>query len=288
MSESKTNNISPFDSKRIACEDSDFLLSEYCRPARLMLEYMKPEIMMHERRIIGTAVIFGSARLMSPEAAAALVAQTERDLSADPSDPARQSALTMARRRLADSQYYEMAREFARLATETDQRNGEDLSFVVMTGGGGGIMEAGNRGATEAGGFSIGVNITLPFEQQPNPYISEGLCFQMHYFSIRKMHFMKRARLLACFPGGFGTMDELFEALTLVQTHIITPLPIILFGTEFWSRLINWQQFVNEGLISPEDLSLFTFCDSAADGWQAVRKFYLRPEYSEFHRLFPD
>ncbi len=279
--------ISDFDSQLLASEDQEFLLSEYCRPARLMLEYMKPEIMMYERHIMGTAVLFGSARLLSPEDAAALVERAERDLASSPDDASLQEALAMARRRLEDSKYYEVAREFARLATEADKHNGEDLSFVVMTGGGGGIMEAGNRGATEAGGFSIGVNITLPFEQHPNPYISKGLCFQMHYFSIRKMHFMKRARLLACFPGGFGTMDELFEALTLVQTHIIRPLPILLFGTEFWSKLINWQQFVDHGLISPEDLSLFTICDTAADGWQAVRDFYLRPEFSEFHRLFP-
>lgn len=280
------NNISDFQSNVIAYQDQDFLLSEYCRPTRLMLEYMKPEIMMHERNIYGTVVIFGSARTLSPEQAEARISAARQALAASPDDPKCQAALEQALAAEKGCKYYQMAREFARLATLEDQNNGPELNFVVTTGGGGGIMEAGNRGATEAGGFSIGVNITLPFEQHPNSFITPGLGFQMHYFSIRKMHFMKRAMALACFPGGFGTADELFEALTLVQTKVIKPIPIILFGSEFWQKLINWQQYVDCGLICQEDLSIFKFCDTAADGWKAVKDFYYQPGFEQYRHLF--
>ena len=167
-----------------------------------------------------------------------------------------------------------MAREFAGIVTTYDQNSSDGYQLVVITGGGPGIMEAGNRGASEMGGLTIGLNIRLPFEQHHNPYITEDLNLQFHYFAMRKMHFMKRAAVLACFPGGFGTMDELFEALTLVQTGIVPRIPILLFGASWWKELVNWQKFVDEGVISPEDLDLLTFCDSAWEGWSAVKKFY--------------
>ncbi len=262
------------DTYKLAIEDPEFLKSDSCRGIRLHLEYLKPEEVLRNKRIVSTVVIFGSARLVSRQAAEAAIAAAKARLAESPEAPEAQAELRKAEKQLENSKYYEMARQFAGIVSTYDQNASDGYELVVITGGGPGIMEAGNRGASEMGAYTVGLNITLPFEQKPNPYISPELNFRFHYFAIRKMHFMKRAAVLACFPGGFGTMDELFEALTLVQTNIVPRIPILLFGSEFWKSLINWDRFVEEGVISPEDLELITFCDSPWEGWNAIREFY--------------
>lgn len=259
---------------KLAVDDRDFLESDACRGIRLQLEYLKPEEAMREKRVVSTVVIFGSARICSEADALKALDEARQKLAESPDDPAARKGLKHAEQMLANSKYYAMAREFAGIVTTYDQNSSDGYQLVVITGGGPGIMEAGNRGASEMGGLTIGLNIRLPFEQHHNPYITEDLNLQFHYFAMRKMHFMKRAAVLACFPGGFGTMDELFEALTLVQTGIVPRIPILLFGASWWKELVNWQKFVDEGVISPEDLDLLTFCDSAWEGWSAVKKFY--------------
>lgn len=259
---------------KLAVDDRDFLESDACRGIRLQLEYLKPEEAMREKRVVSTVVIFGSARICSEADALKALYEARQKFAESPDDPAARKELKHAEQMLANSKYYAMAREFAGIVTTYDQNSSDGYQLVVITGGGPGIMEAGNRGASEMGGLTIGLNIRLPFEQHHNPYITEDLNLQFHYFAMRKMHFMKRAAVLACFPGGFGTMDELFEALTLVQTGIVPRIPILLFGASWWKDLVNWQKFVDEGVISPEDLDLLTFCDSAWEGWSAVKKFY--------------
>jgi len=234
-----------------AYENLEFLKSEACRPARLQLEYLHPHVTMEEQGINSTIVLFGSARIPAPEEAGEAVNE-------------KLAALTP---------FYEEARKMARMVSTTCQTRRE-CEYVIITGGGGGIMEAGNRGAQEAGCKSVALNISLPFEQQPNPYVSKELCFQFHYFSMRKMHFMLRAKAFCIFPGGFGTFDELFEALTLIQTGKIKPMPVILFGEKFWKRLIDWDYLAECGLISPGDLDLITFCDKAEEAWSAITAFY--------------
>lgn len=266
---SSSNNL-------LAYEDLEFLRSDACRTVRLELEFLKPEEVYSSFGIESTIVIFGSARTPAPEDAKADLAKAEAALAASPEDLSLQGEVMRCRKRVEDSHYYQVARDFGALVTRECQSRDLDTKrqFVVLTGGGGGIMEAGNRGAADMGGMSSSLNITLPFEQHPNAYITPELSFTLHYFSIRKMHFLKRARALACFPGGFGTMDELFEALTLIQTKKIDRIPVMLFGREFWESLINWDEFVKRGLISPEDLSLFTYCETAEDGWRALCSFY--------------
>lgn len=259
---------------KLAVDDRDFLESDACRGIRLQLEYLKPEEAMREKRVVSTVVIFGSARICSEADALKALDEARQKLAESPDDPEARKELKHAEQMLANSKYYAMAREFAGIVTTYDQNSSDGYQLVVITGGGPGIMEAGNRGASEMGGLTIGLNIRLPFEQHHNSYITEDLNLQFHYFAMRKMHFMKRAAVLACFPGGFGTMDELFEALTLVQTGIVPRIPILLFGSSWWKELVNWQKFVDEGVISPEDLDLLTFCDSAWEGWSAVKKFY--------------
>lgn len=259
---------------KLAVDDRDFLESDACRGIRLQLEYLKPEEAMREKRVVSTVVIFGSARICSEADALKALDEARQKFAESPDDPAARKELKHAEQMLANSKYYAMAREFAGIVTTYDQNSSDGYQLVVITGGGPGIMEAGNRGASEMGGLTIGLNIRLPFEQHHNPYITEDLNLQFHYFAMRKMHFMKRAAVLACFPGGFGTMDELFEALTLVQTGIVPRIPILLFGASWWKELVNWQKFVDEGVISPDDLDLLTFCDSAWEGWSAVKKFY--------------
>ena len=256
-----------------AYEDVAFLKSEHCRAVRLQLEMLKPEVVMSAEGVRSTIVIFGSARLPSPEKAAREVARAERELASHPDSESLRAALDWARAMQEQSRYYTVAREFAALISRHGQTC-DACDYVVVTGGGGGIMEAGNRGAADVSAKSVGLNISLPFEQEPNPYITPGLCFQFHYFSIRKMHFLLRAKALCAFPGGFGTMDELFETLTLIQTGKIPRIPVLLYGREFWEELINWDVFVRRGLISPEDLELFSYCETAEEGWQAIRTFY--------------
>lgn len=256
-----------------AYEDVEFLKTDACRAIRLELEFLRPDLAMFEQQVISTIVVFGSARIPSPELAEKALAEAEKADAVSPHDAAAQNSLKRARAMLSQSHYYTVAREFAAIASREGQEDGP-LHFVVITGGGGGIMEAGNRGAADVGAKSIGLNISLPFEQHPNPYITPGLGFEFHYFSIRKMHFLKRAKALCAFPGGFGTMDEVFEALTLVQTKKIPPMPIVLFGREYWDRIIAWQEFVDRGLISPEDLKLFHICETASEGWEHICAFY--------------
>lgn len=257
-----------------AFEDLDFLNSDSCRALRLEAEYLKPEVTMQDFRVESTIVVFGSARTLPTEAAEKKLADARSNLQKNPEDPELQRQVRLAETKQEESKYYQMAREFASIVTTYDQNTTDGFQFVIITGGGGGIMEAGNRGAADMGGISVGLNISLPFEQHANPYITEGLNFNLHYFSIRKMHFMKRAKALGCFPGGFGTMDELFEALTLVQTGIIDPIPILLFGKEYWEKIINWEIFVERGYICEKDLKLFKYCDSAWEGWNQIKQFY--------------
>lgn len=264
-------------SYKLAYQDEDFLLRDELRPVRLQLELLKPEIVQSERSIESTIVIFGSARILDPGAAAEKLALAQDEHRKNPEDPQLKRKIQKARQALANSQYYEEARKLARLIS-TDCQCGGRLTHVVATGGGPGIMEAANRGAHDAGAVSVGLNIVLPFEQAPNPYITPGLSFQFHYFAIRKMHFLMRAKALVAFPGGFGTMDELFETLTLVQTRKIKPIPILLFGKGFWERAINFDVFIEEGTISPEDKNLFHFVETAEEAWELISRADHRDE----------
>ncbi|NOZ33148.1 MAG: LOG family protein [Alphaproteobacteria bacterium] len=244
---------------RLAFCDMDFMTSEELRGVRFQLEYLKPELWLQERGIQSTVVMFGGARIPAPGEPASL-ARTE-----------------IARKNLeANSIYYDEARKFARLASET-ARTLDYKQFIVVTGGGPGVMEAGNRGAHDVDAPSIGLNIVLPHEQAPNRYVTPDLAFNFHYFATRKIHFLLRARVVAIFPGGFGTLDEFFETLTLIQTGRMERIPLLLFGSKFWSRAINLEALAEEGTISPEDLDLFTIVDSAEDAWDKVRARYDLP-----------
>lgn len=258
---------------RLAQEDVEFLASEDLRPIRLQLELLKPELTLRQLGIRATVVVFGSARIMSPEEAKVNFARAEAQLHAQPGDAVAISGLKMAERRIEQSHWYDEARRFGDMASRCFQHEGP-CDLVVMTGGGPGIMEAANRGAFEAGVRSIGLNITLPHEQHPNPFITPELAFRFHYFALRKMHFLLRAKALIAFPGGFGTLDELFEVLTLVQTHKMPRIPIVLLNTAFWSRLIDFDFLVDEGMIAPDDTSLFSIVDTAEEAVAALRKFY--------------
>jgi len=254
----------PESAYRLAFTDTDFLLREELRPVRMQLELLKPEMVQSEQKVDSTIVIFGSARIVSDEVAQRLLA----DASAA-KDPV---ALRIAERHVRMSHYYEEARKFAAMVTRMSARF--TTPVYVVTGGGPGIMEAGNRGAHEVGGKSIGLNIVLPHEQEPNAYITPELCFQFHYFGLRKMHFLMRAIALVAFPGGFGTLDELFEVLTLTQTGKSRRRPILLFGREFWTRLIDFDYLVETGMISEVDLQLFRYVETAEECWQALAQDY--------------
>ena len=265
---------------RLAFMDPDFLLRDELRPVRVQLELLKPELTLRERGIESTIVVFGSARIPEPEAARARLAAAERMAAASPADPALARRVEVARRVLANSAYYEQARAFGRLVSGAGRGNG-GRHCVVVTGGGSGIMEAANRGAHDEGAMSIGLNIVLPFEQRPNAYVTPELSFQFHYFAIRKMHFLIRARALAIFPGGFGTLDELFDALTLIQTRKIEPMPVLMFGGAFWRKVINFEAMADEGVISPEDLSLIRYVDTPEEAWRVVEEFHPEPPPAE-------
>ena len=258
---------------RLAFEDTDFLLRQDLRPVRLQLELLKPELLQQEHGIRSTITVFGSARIPEPAAAQASLAAAEAEAHAAPGDHDAARRLAIARRMAANSRYYEEARRFAQIVTSTCV--GERVcDFVVKTGGGPGIMEAANRGASDVGGKSIGLNIVLPREQGPNPYVTPELCFRFHYFAVRKMHFLTRSKALVVFPGGLGTMDELFEAATLIQTGKIEPIPILLFGREYWERVVNLDAMVGEGMISPADRDIFTFVETADEAWGIIAEFY--------------
>jgi len=259
-----------------ADRDIDFLQRDELRPIRLGLELLKPELIQTEQGIRSTIVVFGSARLLEPARARQALEAAKVELQAAPQDPARQQRVEVAERRLALAHYYDIAREFGRLVSSTCQIDGQ-CDYVIVTGGGPGIMEAANRGAADAGAKSMGLNITLPHEQQPNPYITPDLCFQFRYFALRKMHFLLRARALVVFPGGFGTLDELFETLTLLQTGKTRNITIVLMGQAYWERLINWAMLVDEGLIGPGDLSLFHFAETAQQAWDLISRTHGGP-----------
>jgi uncharacterized protein (TIGR00730 family) len=250
----------PDSSYRLAFTDERFLLREDLRPVRMQLELLKPELILQEERIAATIVMFGSARLVPMD-----VAEERLSTAESGSDKA---AIARARMALHMSRYYEEARQLSSLITAAS--NKLDEKIVVVTGGGPGIMEAGNRGASEAGGPSIGLNIVLPHEQEPNPYITPRLCFQFHYFALRKMHFLMRSAGLVCFPGGFGTLDEMFEVLTLTQTGKVRKRPIVLVGREFWNKLINFDWLVETGMIAAEDLKLFHLVETAEEAWAVL------------------
>jgi hypothetical protein len=254
----------PESAYRLAFTDTAFLLREELRPVRMQLELLKPEMVQQEQGIRSTIVVFGSARILSADDAARQLAQARA--SGD------KPAIKRAETALAMSRYYEEARRFASIVTERSRAH--DTPIYVVTGGGPGIMEAGNLGAHEVGGKSIGLNIVLPHEQAPNPYITPELCFQFHYFGLRKMHFVMRSIALVCFPGGFGTLDELFEVLTLVQTGKSRRRPILLFGREFWTRLIDFDVLVETGMISPGDVDLFRFVETAEEAWSELEAAY--------------
>ncbi len=248
---------------RLAFQDHDFLLRDDLRPVRFQLELLKPELLLNEARIGSTFVMYGSARIPSPEQAQGLVDAAETP-----------EARAIAERLAAKSHYYTVARELAQLSSGAAPDAEGNRQFVVCSGGGPSIMEAANRGAADVGAPTVGLNIVLPFEQVPNPYVTPGLSFQFHYFALRKMHFLLRARAVAAFPGGFGTFDELFELLTLIQTGKVKPMPVLLFGKEFWGRVVNFQALVEEGVISPGDLNLFHIVETAEEGWAIIREAY--------------
>ena len=254
------------DAYRLAFADPEFLLRRETRGIRFQLEMLKPDLDQTEQGIENTVVVFGSARFPSPEDAQASLEQAQA--TADP------AALLIAQRQMRNAHFYDQARLFARLvATYSTHRRPAERLFIA-TGGGPGIMEAANRGAHELGAPSVGLNIALPHEQSANPYVTPNLSFKFHYFALRKMHFMMRAKALVAFPGGFGTLDELFEVITLVQTRKAKPVPIILFGTDYWKRLLNLDVMLEEGAISPEDLHLFNYVDEPQAAWDVIQKFY--------------
>jgi uncharacterized protein (TIGR00730 family) len=254
----------PNSAYRLAFTDAEFLLREDLRPVRMQLELLKPEMVQDEQGVESTIVIFGSARVLPPDVANATLAAARANGDA--------AAIKDAEMRVRVSRYYEEARRFA--AIVTTRSRGLETAVYIVTGGGPGIMEAGNRGAFEVGGRSIGLNIVLVHEQEPNRYITPELCFQFHYFGLRKMHFLMRSIALVCFPGGFGTLDELFEMLTLTQTGKSRRRPILLFDRAFWTGLINWQLLVDTGMINAADLGLFHFVETAEEAWAVLAAEY--------------
>lgn len=260
-------------SYRLAFADPEFLLREELRPVRLQLELLKPELIQIDEGIDATVVIFGSARIPEKDIALTQLEEAEQAAQANPLDQQLQRNVAVARRVLDNTVYYDEARKLGDLITRA-AHDSDKCDLVVITGGGPGIMEAANRGAMEAGGKSIGLNIVLPSEQRPNPYITPELCFHFHYFAIRKMHFLKRAKALVACPGGYGTLDELFETLTLIQTGTIEPVPVLLLGSKYWKRIINFEALVEEGAISEEDLAIFNYVDSAEEAWEIIRDSY--------------
>jgi uncharacterized protein (TIGR00730 family) len=265
---SQANNGNPLlaDSNRMAFADPEFLFRRETRGIRFQLEMLKPDLGQAQQGIENTVVVYGSARFAAPDEAAQQLADAQARGDTH--------LIAQAERAVRNARYYDQARQFARLVAEHSNRQPQANRIYICTGGGPGIMEAANRGAHDAGALNIGLNITLPHEQGGNRFITPSLSYKFHYFALRKMHFMMRAKALVAFPGGFGTLDELFEVLTLVQTGKTKPVPIILFGTQFWKRLINLECLVEEGTISPENLDLFRYTDDPQEAWELIRAFY--------------
>ncbi len=274
----RLNDIVNHSSYRLAFLDNDFLRREDLRPLRFELELLKPEILMIEKGIRSTIVVFGGTQITDEDEAAAQLDQARETLRLTPNDLALQREVKRAERIKDKAHYYRECRHFARIVSEHNKKYG-DGEFIVMTGGGPGIMEAANRGAHDVNADSIGLNITLPFEQVPNPYVTPGLCFQFNYFAIRKMHFLLRAKALVCFPGGFGTLDELFNTLTLRQTERMQKIPIILYGRKYWQQLIDFQFLADEGVVRDEHIELFQYADSPEEAWQIIAEFHQAPRH---------
>ena len=254
------------DANRMAFADPEFMFRRETRGIRFQLEMLKPDLGQAEAGIESTVVVFGSARFVDPETAQQRLTDAEAS-----GDAAR---IALAKRDVRNALHYDLARQFSRLVAQYSNGKPEAERLYICTGGGPGIMEAANRGAHDVGAMNVGLNIALPHEQNGNPYITPSLSFKFHYFALRKMHFMMRAKALVAFPGGFGTLDELFEVLTLVQTGKAKPVPIVLFGTAFWKKLINFEALVEEGTISPQDLGLFLYTDDPQEAWDFIKGFY--------------
>ena len=248
---------------KLAFQDSEFLLREDLRPVRFQLELLKPQLLMDEAKIESTFVFYGSARIPEPD-------QVQARIDAATTPEQKKIAENLGKK----ARYYDEARKLARIAAQYPVNAAGCRHFVVCSGGGPSIMEAANRGAIDVGQTTIGMNIVLPHEQAPNPYVTPELSFQFHYFALRKMHFLLRARALAVFPGGFGTFDEMFELLTLIQTGKMKPIPILLFGKDFWNKVVDFEALADEGVISHADLNLLTWVETAEDAWAAVQDFY--------------
>ena len=267
------NKITQSPSYRLAYEDLDFLNSPRLRAARMELEVLKTELTLEDYRIQNTIVVFGSTRIVEPAEARRRLELAQQRLAEQPGNALCQRAVAQAERIVAKSGYYDVAREFARLVSQNGYAEGKP-HFTVMTGGGPGIMEAANQGAHDVGAKSVGLNIALPMEQAPNPFITPELCFQFRYFAIRKFHFVLRAMALVVLPGGFGTLDELFEVITLRQTGRMQHIPVILVGREYWNRVIDFAFLADEGVIADDDLKLFEFVDTAPAAWKIIREFH--------------
>ncbi len=260
-------------SYRRSDQDIDLLARGELRGVRLQLDYFKTELSLEQQGIDHTIVVFGGTRICEPAAARSRVEGLRAALARDAGNASLKQQLAIAERILAKSHYYDVAREFGRLVSESTECPGLG-KCLVMTGGGPGIMEAANRGACDAGAISVGLNISLPHQQYPNPYVTPGLCFSFHYFAMRKLHFLLRARALVAFPGGYGTLDELFEVLTLIQTRKIDPIPIVLVGESYWRGVLNIDFMVDEGVIDPEDRELFWFAETAQDIWDGIARWH--------------
>ena len=259
----------------LAQDDRKLLDKVEMRGVRMLLELNKAELAFLEHAITSTVIVFGGTQIVERGAAERRLSEARRALAAAPDDKKRKRDVTRSERLLERSRYYDEAREFARLVS-IDNQCADHRDFVVVTGGGPGIMEAANRGAFDVGCQSIGLNIKLPAEQQPNPFITPELCFQFKYFALRKFHFILRAAAVVLFPGGFGTLDEMFETLTLRQTHRMQPVPIILYGREYWSKVINFQQMADDGVITDDHLDLFTWAETPEDAWRQIVEFHER------------
>jgi hypothetical protein len=260
-------------SYRLAEYDFEFLKRDENRPVRMQMELLKTETLLRENKIESTIVVFGGTQIVPKEEAEKHLTQVEDYLKKHPDDPAAARAVVRAKSILDKHQFYEDAREFSKLVSSKWQPAGK-CNFVIVTGGGPGIMEAANRGAFEIGAKSIGLNIELPHEQEPNPYITPELCFQFHYFAMRKFHFVLRAAALVVFPGGFGTLDELFSTLCLRQTERMQQIPIILFGRDYWSSIINFQQLADEGVVQDDDLDLVNYAETPEEAWKIIADFH--------------
>jgi uncharacterized protein (TIGR00730 family) len=260
-------------SYRLAERDTEFLAREELRPVRMQLELLKPEMALTELGVRSTIVVFGGTQIVERSMAEERLSLARTALNADPANPLLQRAVSRAERVLAKSHYYDAAREFAALVSTVCQHNGL-CEYMIVTGGGPGIMEAANRGAFDVDAKSAGLNITLPAEQVPNPYITPELCFQFHYFALRKMHFLLRAKALVVFPGGFGTLDELFDALTLRQTRRMQDIPIIMYGSQYWHDVIDFQFLADEGTILDEHLDLIDYAETPRQAWEIIERFH--------------